>query len=432
MKKQDFIMKRYVSSTMKGFKKSQRSILRKHHTREITDDKNVYPIFSSGNVYTSIELTFFNCEAAMKKAKLGAGKRPCNINFSKNADVIVDNVVVLSRDQVMVVQSEYPFSWKDKIIECCKELASSINKHFGLLLMSIDFHVDEGYFRGKEFIENFHLHMTFFNFDFEKLVHPFRMLGKKKMQKLQDITGEAFAALGFERGISKEITGREHKEKAEFLATRVEELEAECKRKQVEMEFLNTSYNEALERFNTLRDKVSKIESKVIQVEEELGEKFTKNLMLELDLEKKNKELKVKESNSKQETEKVNLLRLQLTKLKGELSQVLTDSEQEIRVLNNTKSELIVTNEKLVRCGNELTIVEGDLSKLSGKLDDARQCANPREIALMIEIERMDGVISDLHNKLFRYESSVKSKLNEEPGLVGRNKDKPKEPDGNK
>ncbi|WP_052772044.1 hypothetical protein [Vibrio mexicanus] len=196
-------MKDFVSSHIKAFKKNQYSGLRNHHRRKFSYDENVYPQFSAHNRHFSINDDFSQLEALMEKAKIDAGKRRCNVKFSKRANAFVDNVVSLSYDQVQQVKIRYPDTWEQELLNSATALSNKIEDKFGLHPMAIDFHADEGHFINNQFIENFHIHITFFNFDFDKLIHPFRLLGKSALKILQDLTFEAFSRLGFTRGFPR-------------------------------------------------------------------------------------------------------------------------------------------------------------------------------------------------------------------------------------
>lgn len=376
-------MNNYVSSQMKGFKKTQFRGLRKHHVRTIVDDKNVYPELSCGNVHIQEVVSFANCEKRMKKLKESAGKRTCNIEFSKNSNAFVDNVVVLSRDQVLVVKSKYPFNWKEKIIDCCKKLANFIHKKFGLFPMAIDLHVDEGHFKSEEFIENFHVHMTFFNFDFEKLVHPFRLMGKGNMMELQDLTGRAFFQLGFVRGKSKEFTSAEHKDKLEYLEALVE-------RKKMDLESLNASYSQVEKELSVKQTELSDIELKIIVQESKFRKEECRLVSLK---------------------EEVMVAKEDIVKSKEYLNKINREINE--NELNKKLESEIVYNKKLERSRmeNELTVIEGELIELRKEYREVIRSSNPTERALQIKLGVEYDKNIELTKKLDAYEGSEKDSL---------------------
>ncbi|MCG9553295.1 hypothetical protein L1D11_07835 [Vibrio sp. Isolate32] len=404
-------MSNYVSSQMKGFKKTQFLGLRKHHVRTIVDDKNVYPELSCGNVYIQEVVSFANCEKRMKKLKEAAGKRTCNIEFSKNSNAFVDNVVVLSRDQVMVVKSKYPFNWKDKIIDCCKKLANFIHKNFGLFPMAIDLHVDEGHFKSEEFIENFHVHMTFFNFDFEKLIHPFRLMGKGNMKKLQDLTGRAFIQLGFVRGKSKELTSAVHKDKAEYLEALVERLKAA-------LESLNASYSQVEKELSVKLIKLSGIESKIIDQESNFRKEECRSVSLKKELIKTTSEInrlrlvkKQEEINYNDSKHELMVAREDIVKLNNHLKKIKRDINK--TVLNSKSENEILYYKRLerARLENELTVIEGKLLDLRKEYDEVIRSSNPTERALRIKLDFEYKKNLELTKKLDAYEGNKNNSL---------------------
>lgn len=223
-------MKKFVSCHAESFKRTQVKGLSAHHNRKIEFDENVFPELSEGNWSEKTKLSFDQLEAEMISAKRAAGKKASNLAFRKDANVMLDNVLTLSRDQVEVVKEKYPDSWQKKLSECAMNLSGKIKKEFGLTPMGVHFHVDEGRTENGEFICNYHAHMTFFNFNFETLEQPLRKMKRNAFSKLQDFAGEAFAPLGFERGQSKEITGKKHLKKNEYVTQQITEAEKKLER----------------------------------------------------------------------------------------------------------------------------------------------------------------------------------------------------------
>ncbi|WP_295899507.1 hypothetical protein [uncultured Vibrio sp.] len=358
-------MSSFVSSRMMPFKKSQLSGLRKHHLREFLFDENVYPEFSCRNLNYSAEYEFSQLENQMEEAKIAGGKRACNIKFAQNSNAFVDNVVILSYEQVQVVKQYYPERWKKMLVGCAKKLAQSISEQFGLFLMAIDFHCDEGHFSGSKFIENFHLHMTFFNFDFEKLIHPFRQLGKTALQKLQDLTFEAFKILGFTRGISKEVTSKEHKSKARYL--RDENLQ------------LNEN-NEYLSReIETKKDDYCKF----IQDIDSTHKKYL--------------EKKVELNELKRDCDKYRSL---LDCKKNEVAQIENHRKylcNQIDNYNVNMSKMKIDEEKISK---KLENLELEFEEKSGIYNDIWKSRNPKVRSLMLLNEKQEKLLEDSNNEI--------------------------------
>ena len=89
------------------------------------------------------------------------------------------------------------------------------------------FHGDEGYKNGKTNIHNFHAHLTFFNFDFEKERSVLRTIQKGEWSKMQDVAALAFKKhnLDFKRGEKKETKEKDHLERKLFIGAKREAIQ---------------------------------------------------------------------------------------------------------------------------------------------------------------------------------------------------------------
>ena len=226
-------MKSFVSCHAQRFKKSQVAGLSQHHKRELHKDENVLTDFSHLNRSVLGKFSFDELEMKMVEVKKKAGKKASNLAFRKDANVMLDNVITLSRDRVEQLRQEHPNEWQGLILNCCIELADEMQKKWGFTPFSIDLHADEGHFEDGKFLCNYHVHLSLFNFDFQKLVQPMRTMKRGDFSKMQDMAGDAFQSLGFERGQAKEITGKRHLEKNEYVAEQL-------KGKQKELEALRS------------------------------------------------------------------------------------------------------------------------------------------------------------------------------------------------
>lgn len=216
-------MKNFVSCHAQRFKKSQVVGLSKHHKRELHKDENVIKEFSHHNRSMLGRLSFDELEMSMIAYKKKAGKKASNLAFRKDANVMLDNVITLSRERVEQLRKEHPDEWQDLILNCCVKLANGMQKAWGFTPFSIDLHCDEGRFENGEFLCNYHVHLSLFNFDFKNLVQPMRTMKRSDFSAMQDMAGDAFQSLGFVRGQAKEITGKRHLEKNEFVTEQLRE-----------------------------------------------------------------------------------------------------------------------------------------------------------------------------------------------------------------
>ncbi len=209
-------MSRYVACNAKYYKKSKMGGLKDHIEREFDNDQNVFPELSKDNFSCHLA-SFDELEKRMLQAKKNAGRKIRG--FQDNANVMLDNVLILSREVVDGLKKERPDDYKNILGIAAKDLAKKIQDKFGLEPMSINFHFDEGHLDKKtgEFKNNYHAHMSFFNFCFNKLTQPLRTMNRADFSKIQDLAAEAFQSLGFERGEKKKTKNRDHLEKSEFI-----------------------------------------------------------------------------------------------------------------------------------------------------------------------------------------------------------------------
>jgi hypothetical protein len=225
-------MSKFVMSHAKSYKASQVGNLRAHEEREFEHNVNVFPELTPENRSHSYA-EFPELNQRMIDAKIAAGVRPSNVKFRRDANVMFSNVVALSREHIEIIKAEYPDTWKDQIMACARTFSESLKSKHGFEPMSISLHLDEGYFHEGEFVPNVHMHINFFNFDFERLVQPQRTMKRHHFSELQDLAGAAFAPLGFERGHRDVLGGRKHLEKREHVRRELDTYKEEIKEKKV-------------------------------------------------------------------------------------------------------------------------------------------------------------------------------------------------------
>ena len=194
-----------------------------------TKSANVNPALSHNNVgyyYHGAN----SCAEALKlmcdKHKEITGKKVRSDN-----NVLFEHVVFLSEFQIAKLEKKYgQEKVKQGITLRLRHYAESVKKEFGFEPLGIDIHQDEGRYEKGVFVRNYHAHVQFMNYSFEKRFAPLRHMMKKgknhagrtnssnpNFEKLQDIVHQSFANLGFLRGQPKSVTGREHLTKEEFV-----------------------------------------------------------------------------------------------------------------------------------------------------------------------------------------------------------------------
>jgi len=151
--------------------------------------------------------------------------------FQSNANTFMDAVLAFSLDQMEVIKKDS--NWKEKMTECMGQFGEVLKDKYGLQPVGFNFHCDEGHtnINGDLILDetgrpkmNYHAHFIFINYDPITKQAPFRKMKRSDWSKIQDLAGEAFGSLGFERGISSEITGKRHLEKQELIETRYKEI----------------------------------------------------------------------------------------------------------------------------------------------------------------------------------------------------------------
>lgn len=177
-------------------------------------------------------------------------------------NVLFEHVVFLSEYQIARLEKKYGQEKVRKAIMLrLKYYAESVKNEFGFEPLGIDLHQDEGRFEEGRFVRNYHAHVQFMNYSFEKRMAPLRHMMKKgknqdgrtnssnpNFERLQDLVHRPFANLGFSRGEPKSITGREHLTKEEFVKNKRKELITQVKTlAQKDKELKNTIKNQSTE-----------------------------------------------------------------------------------------------------------------------------------------------------------------------------------------
>jgi len=148
-------------------------------------------------------------------------------------NVLFEHVVWLSDRQYTELEERFGKKRvKAAFLKRLKQYAESVKQEFGFEPLGIDIHMDEGHVDSSsgKFTRNTHAHVQFMNYDFSKRRAPLRHMMKKgkdqqgktnqlnpKFERLQTLVYEQFKGLGFQRGKSKLVTGREHLTKEQFV-----------------------------------------------------------------------------------------------------------------------------------------------------------------------------------------------------------------------
>ena len=201
-----------------------------------TNSANVNHEFSLSNVGLYIK-GCENASEALEQAciqyKEVTGKKVRN-----DFNLLFEHIVILSEHRYIKIEKKYGESKaKQILVNHLRKYAAQIKNEFGFEPLGIDLHLDEGRYEGGRFVRNIHAHVSFFNYDFKNKVAPLRHLMTKgknsksrtnqlnpNFEKMQDIVANTFEPLGFKRGESKNVTGREHLKKEKFVKEKLNEM----------------------------------------------------------------------------------------------------------------------------------------------------------------------------------------------------------------
>ncbi len=217
-------MKNYVSVNAKYYKHSKAAGGIGHVIRQFKDNKNSIEHLAGenfGSFYLDGEY-----KSLLEEFEKIKGKK-----FQKNANTFIDAVIGFSLDQMEVLKKRP--DWKNELTRVIDLFGEDIKREYGLQPVGFNFHCDEAHTDkygnvkkddiGRDKM-NYHAHFIFINYDPITKQAPLRNMKKKDWSKIQDIAGAKFESLGFERGISKEITGKKHLEKQELIESSSNEI----------------------------------------------------------------------------------------------------------------------------------------------------------------------------------------------------------------
>lgn len=212
--------KNFVAVKSKYFKNSNVNGVLGHVNRVFKENVNAFAQYTENNFGTPDLLGKYN--AIQQQVETIKGKKQ-----QKNATTLIDSVLVFSLDRFEELEKELPKEEFEKIFtDKINEYMQDIKKKYGLEPIGFQMHLDEGHEKN-ELIRNVHAHLSFYNFDMEKKKAPWRDMKKKDYEELQNMAGNTFESLGFQRGISKQQTKKRGLDKDAFIAEKQAKLEAE-------------------------------------------------------------------------------------------------------------------------------------------------------------------------------------------------------------
>jgi hypothetical protein len=195
---------------------------------------------NSANVISSFSQMNFGCyrygasscgEAFFHVEKMHEAKIKKRIRSDFNA--LFEHVLIFSEELYSALEEKNGTErMKNALTILLERYSDKIHAEYGFEPLGFDFHLDEGHLDIDTNLvrRNIHAHVQFYNYDFKKNVAPLRQLMKKGLNengqtnqlnpnfsRFQDIAAEVFQQIGFQRGISKLVTGREHAQKEVYV-----------------------------------------------------------------------------------------------------------------------------------------------------------------------------------------------------------------------
>lgn len=230
-------MKNYVAFNAKYYKNSNASGEIGHVQRVFHKNKNAIEELTFMNFGCGYDI-YERYKETYKKVEEIKGKK-----IQENSNTFMDGVLAFSNDQIIKLMEEDP-NWKKSLSNHIEMYMQDVKKATGLEPLGWEMHMDEGH-TNKDGINviNYHAQLIFFNFDFETKKAPLRdLMGRKGdsiWSKLQDLAGQRFEPLGFQRGLSADMTKIKHKEKDQYIDEKHKELEQkiELLEEQIDQQF---------------------------------------------------------------------------------------------------------------------------------------------------------------------------------------------------
>ncbi len=229
-------MRNYISVNAKYYKMGEIDRISSHNFRQSKIDyllpqeqvkfENKNIVFDENFKAINQDLTLENLDFAMRGqfTKLLEMKKNIlkknNAKHRKNENEVIEMVVALSEEQAL----NYLENGVD-LMQGFENFAKNIETKHGLKPLAISLHLDEGVVKNDITKLNIHAHLTFFNYHFIKQKSVLRTLQRKDFQDMQDIAQTSFQEVGFDfkRGESKELSGKEHLERNDFILAKQKE-----------------------------------------------------------------------------------------------------------------------------------------------------------------------------------------------------------------
>ncbi|WP_141061257.1 hypothetical protein [Aliarcobacter cryaerophilus] len=268
---------------------------------------------------------------------------------------LIEMVVSLSEEQTQ----HYLENGQKHIIDMAfNQFALEVKAKYGFEPLTTSIHYDEGHIKQKDKVKfdvvdsldmqnkkekrNYHAQITFFNYDFKNSRSVLRTMKKQDWRDIQDLAQNVFQAFGLDyvRGVSKEITGKEHLNNLEFKIQKLMEELGEMKEENKELKSLNNNLYEDNKDLSFKNDKLNEI------------------------IELKNKDIIDKIDN-------INELSVLFDKTKEDLKDTIKELEEKTKEVAKVKQDLKNVYNDNNNLNNENVKIKSELNNQKQKLDQA-------------------------------------------------------------
>lgn len=215
-------MKNYVSFNAKYYKNSNASGEIGHIQRVFAENTNAIKHLTKNNFGCNFNI-YDKYKEIYKKVEEVKNKK-----IQENSNTFMDGVLSFSQDQMLEIMKKP--DWKKTFSLYIENFMDDVKQKTGMEPVGWEMHMDEGTKQEDgSYSMNYHAQLIFFNFDFKTKKAPLRdLMGRKGdsiWSKLQDVAGQRFEPLGFQRGVSADMTKAKHKEKDQFIKEKQKKLE---------------------------------------------------------------------------------------------------------------------------------------------------------------------------------------------------------------
>lgn len=301
-----------------------------------------------------------------------------NTKAQGKENTIVEFVAALGKEETEKILKEK--NGYEKLQNALKLTMTKISEKYGFTSIFFSFHGDEGYKNGADNVNNFHAHLCFYNYNFEKEKSVLRTLKKDDFSKFQDLAAKCFqdCGLDYKRGEKKEVKGKDHLERKYYIS-------AKKLVSQDINQYLEKSSSCAIENSTEKKLFSEKIDNKLLKqnIKKEVLKALKYDIMpqSEKDKIKKFDELKLQNEALKKENE-------ELQKIKKVAETMITDFEN----LEDIKKDLLRAEQANNVLHKKLEEKDQEIEKLEKKMGE------------------QNTIISNLNNQISAQKMSQKNK----------------------